>query len=612
MESVTYEFLNQRRSVDFKGKIVGHLVRDEVTFNNDQSVIDDFVTLARLPSTILTARDAAGQLAIGHKSKLLDGMSLELSVDNPTVITQVNRRDIIVPTWSVKMFAEQQAANPNPADLYALKFQMKANKDLWEFPVRLLIDEKEIFRSIPIALVPDLNDIVIPSRHRETVMNYLIRSTPHTAAGPTPIPVATTGEAAAAAASEAEDDHFDELVSHFLYGPTGRLYAPCTLLSQVADLTNVGTIRLKSTGSNPRFIDINPDQLRYYGKKNFDSISNISGDKKCVTRIVFSDEVDVIKFGLPFFASVESVLLDSRSHSVSIRMAKNRSQRSAAQLLVPQPVSFLPPRLVEYSLPTISQEGGNFQIEFSSEWGTSSQSVPAFTLLLENADVSMFDMTGEFVFVKKYKSVSGRVVRAEPSVSLVGDVFSIQTIAGLYHMPSLQAVISPDASTVHLNFVRATDPDTRTYTVELENSRYEYVVRIRLVDTIVLLENYHLQPAIEWPAPKEAQSTETAEEAESTDCDDLACSICQEEYLEGDQVQSLAPHCAHSYHVNCLRKWMERNRLCCLCRARVPFRPGARNIVSVSPPEDDEAGADQAEENEEGTHAEESVEEDAF
>jgi hypothetical protein len=331
---------------------------------------------------------------------------------------------------------------------------------------------------------------------------------------------------------------------------------------------------------NPRFTEIHQDQLRYYGKKGFDSVHvRPNGEKKCATRIIFIESDGPIKLGLPFFASVQSVLLDAASHSVVIRLAKNRAQRTDVQLVRSGATTELdpPPRLPEYSQPTMirTSTGDKMQIEFSNEWIMSNQNVPEYSLILQDRHMVIpNDQTGEFVFVKKYKSVSGRVLISKEQSAAVDDVIGRTVLgivpgeAGLFHMPKLGPDIAPNGSTVRFNFLKATNPDERVYTVEIENSRNLYILRIRLIDAIVLLDKYDL------PKPVTVKEGEPKNE-------DANCAICLMEYEPGEQVQAMTPHCSHTYHVACLKPWLECHRICCLCRTRIPFKASVSDLISV-------------------------------
>ncbi|XP_058113688.1 E3 ubiquitin-protein ligase MBR1-like isoform X2 [Magnolia sinica] len=47
--------------------------------------------------------------------------------------------------------------------------------------------------------------------------------------------------------------------------------------------------------------------------------------------------------------------------------------------------------------------------------------------------------------------------------------------------------------------------------------------------------------------------------------DDIKCSICQEEYVEGDEVGKLG--CGHGYHVVCIHQWLRMKNWCTICKA---------------------------------------------
>lgn len=47
--------------------------------------------------------------------------------------------------------------------------------------------------------------------------------------------------------------------------------------------------------------------------------------------------------------------------------------------------------------------------------------------------------------------------------------------------------------------------------------------------------------------------------------DDIKCSICQEEYMEGEEVGRLG--CEHQYHVCCIHQWLRQKNWCPICKA---------------------------------------------
>ncbi|CAN7121127.1 unnamed protein product [Brassica rapa subsp. narinosa] len=46
--------------------------------------------------------------------------------------------------------------------------------------------------------------------------------------------------------------------------------------------------------------------------------------------------------------------------------------------------------------------------------------------------------------------------------------------------------------------------------------------------------------------------------------DDIKCSICQEEYVDGDEVGTMP--CEHMYHVSCVQRWLRMKNWCPICK----------------------------------------------
>ncbi|KAH6790947.1 hypothetical protein C2S51_005953 [Perilla frutescens var. frutescens] len=60
--------------------------------------------------------------------------------------------------------------------------------------------------------------------------------------------------------------------------------------------------------------------------------------------------------------------------------------------------------------------------------------------------------------------------------------------------------------------------------------------------------------------PPELGSTESGE-----DGDDVKCSVCQEEYVTGDEIGELV-ECEHAYHVACVSQWLRLKNWCPICK----------------------------------------------
>ncbi|KAK9699688.1 hypothetical protein RND81_08G189100 [Saponaria officinalis] len=61
----------------------------------------------------------------------------------------------------------------------------------------------------------------------------------------------------------------------------------------------------------------------------------------------------------------------------------------------------------------------------------------------------------------------------------------------------------------------------------------------------------------------------------TTDCreneDDIKCSICQEEYADGDEMGRL--ECEHRYHIDCVNQWLRLKNWCPVCKASATPSP---------------------------------------
>jgi len=60
-----------------------------------------------------------------------------------------------------------------------------------------------------------------------------------------------------------------------------------------------------------------------------------------------------------------------------------------------------------------------------------------------------------------------------------------------------------------------------------------------------------------------------------------SCPICFEDYEEDDKVISL-PQCEHTFHPECVRRWLSKTSLCPICRKGV-----RRDLCHVAPQSQD-------------------------
>lgn len=56
--------------------------------------------------------------------------------------------------------------------------------------------------------------------------------------------------------------------------------------------------------------------------------------------------------------------------------------------------------------------------------------------------------------------------------------------------------------------------------------------------------------------------------------DAIGCSICLEEFEDGDEVSVMPCSRAHEFHQNCIAKWLGMRNTCPLCRRGLPTATG--------------------------------------
>ncbi|XP_028802380.1 E3 ubiquitin-protein ligase MBR2 [Neltuma alba] len=106
----------------------------------------------------------------------------------------------------------------------------------------------------------------------------------------------------------------------------------------------------------------------------------------------------------------------------------------------------------------------------------------------------------------------------------------------------------------------------RDMRMDIDNMSYEELLaleeRMGTVSTALTEEALSecLKRSIYQPTPSDDD-----DESSSIINDDIKCSICQDEYVAGDEVGSL--HCEHGYHVGCIQQWLRHKNWCPICKA---------------------------------------------
>ena len=76
--------------------------------------------------------------------------------------------------------------------------------------------------------------------------------------------------------------------------------------------------------------------------------------------------------------------------------------------------------------------------------------------------------------------------------------------------------------------------------------------------------NQHMEPVIGAPTQEQITTATTLRGATTND-EQTICSICQDNYTEGQGLRKIN-HCHHTFHKLCIDQWFERNVHCPVCR----------------------------------------------
>jgi len=92
-----------------------------------------------------------------------------------------------------------------------------------------------------------------------------------------------------------------------------------------------------------------------------------------------------------------------------------------------------------------------------------------------------------------------------------------------------------------------------------------------LLNVIAGMPRADLEPVVVRPDNQTIDRTTTLRPARETDETEV-CSICQENYTEGQAIRSIT-YCNHNFHKSCIDQWFERNVHCPVCRFDVRQTP---------------------------------------
>ncbi|KAH7421498.1 hypothetical protein KP509_13G060600 [Ceratopteris richardii] len=98
--------------------------------------------------------------------------------------------------------------------------------------------------------------------------------------------------------------------------------------------------------------------------------------------------------------------------------------------------------------------------------------------------------------------------------------------------------------------------------LDVDNMTYEELLALeeRIGNVSTGLDGEDVQKCLK--TTKHSSAVITITKAEDND---LKCSICQEEYEEGDELGELK--CGHGYHTDCIKQWLQLKNQCPICKA---------------------------------------------
>ena len=465
----------------------------------------EFTSSPVLGSDCLVSRDVAGRLGMGFGSQLTRQSSIEIKVQLP--IRQKTTQ--AVPQWSVVLGKTPSFKWP---DRKVITVPVHEQQGAWRVSTAITIGGDKLFDHFAPQLVPDVEDIVIPAVDRDTVFGLL------------------------------------RWGAMMING--NRIFVRCAADGLSADVSELGGIGLRFYPDRNWLVRILPETLIYTGLQNGNSVFPEGTHNFCPTRIVFSDEIDSWIFGLPLFASVESVVLDHRTGSIQLRRLRRYAQRPSSVLPLPSSPSFPLHRIPEFSPPLVIPSGDGLEeqlrIELASGWSSAGRRVG---LVLESTMPTRTSDSGdiEFRFLKKRHTL---LVYTEYETTMEWGNKS-------FHMPKPVAdltLIDGDLA-VSFQFVIAQNRSLSSYSVSLVEDAVSVSVKMRRVEMQVELRHFAI------PAPIVRGSVVAA-------TDDGSCTICMDPIEIGETEQRLP--CDHAFHVHCIAPWLSEHDSCANCRQQVP------------------------------------------
>ncbi|XP_047323355.1 E3 ubiquitin-protein ligase MBR1-like [Impatiens glandulifera] len=102
----------------------------------------------------------------------------------------------------------------------------------------------------------------------------------------------------------------------------------------------------------------------------------------------------------------------------------------------------------------------------------------------------------------------------------------------------------------------------RDMRLDIDNMSYEDLLALeeRIGNVSTGIEEEHMWKYLR----KRIYQHKSSSSSSHLDHDEIQCSICQEEYMNEDEIGSL--NCKHSYHLTCIHQWLKRKKWCPICK----------------------------------------------
>ncbi|KAK4374099.1 hypothetical protein RND71_004776 [Anisodus tanguticus] len=102
--------------------------------------------------------------------------------------------------------------------------------------------------------------------------------------------------------------------------------------------------------------------------------------------------------------------------------------------------------------------------------------------------------------------------------------------------------------------------------LDIDNMSYEELLALeeRMGSVSTALSEEALSKCLQ-KSIYQAMPSEIGEFGSNESEDEIKCTICQEEYVIGDEIARL--ECEHGYHVECVKHWLRLKNLCPICKA---------------------------------------------